>query len=1069
MSTYDPRTPLENGTVLRTMDGKTFHILRFTAASGNALLYAARLDGSALDVTLKEIFPAGCTRVDGLAADPALGAPDAPEAMRKSFYDRLARQAQKELEMSQRMRTGSLHALPHLEQLAVRALLRADGSPLCAAQDDAAPLPCSFLYLPTLNASQGFFLREMLDECAAYPHSAEHPFGAPEPEGPGVTAVPHVLTTLRLIRLTLEALQTLHKTAIHGDISLGNLFVDGDLHRTDGDPYSGVLRGVVFLDFGSARLLDVSGKKTAPILPTEDLYTTQAFCAPELQQGADSGEPFCLTPAADVYSVGVLLRFLLKKEAAAAWREWPARLAEELAPGKLYKTDVGHTAWPVLPELNALLRCAEEPDPAVRCTAQEMLEGINAILAKLNAPRFLLEENLSSPEDFVPHSRDEQLRQLEQKLQALVRPIFVSGWGGLGKTETVRAFLRQCKQKGRKVAFFSYEHSVRRTILDLQFSGYQYTPSRTSLTQEQQEEELYRQKLALLAGMGPDSVIVMDNFDSSSQTLFQMQREPAYRDLIELAGPHLIITTRFEPGGDPVKIGPLPEEMLLQLMRQYDTASPEDTLREIIRDVKGHTLTCYLIVRCVGDAWGTLTAQKVLDALRKADLHTLPQEVPSDKDRRYTEATIYGHLKVLFDLTGMIGAYRAALCHTLLLPQGGLDATLFLRGEAPAEQAALRDLAAHGWVQRDAAANLLTIHPLIRELIWNELKPTAAEYDGFLQMIRQEDYLSTQEENSRAMRKLDLAQCVLSLPILPPSAGVAQACCITGFHDFKRGRRLESIRLYDRGLSIYRLLSAENPQCLYRYAAESGTIGFLMSATNEYQPRSAELLRQAVAIWKRLEQEQPGKYRVEYATACDNLGYQLSLSHDVATHREAEAVLREALAIRQQLYQQDPGRFRRDYAWTADNLGKVLTRDSGSFAEAEELLRTALQLREEMNRESGGKNISEVAWTCHNLGQLLAKKPEYAAEAEQCYRTSIRLRQKLEQLSPGTHAADTSWVMFWLAELLSHDPARHAETGELYCAALEIQQKVEQEHPGMFVLNIDRIRERYESFRNGIQ
>lgn len=199
-----------------------------------------------------------------------------------------------------------------------------------------------------------------------------------------------------------------------------------------------------------------------------------------------------------------------------------------------------------------------------------------------------------------------------------MRPIFVSGWGGLGKTETVRAFLRQCKQKGRKVAFFSYEHSVRRTILDLQFSGYQYTPSRTSLTQEQQEEELYRQKLALLAGMGPDSVIVMDNFDSSSQTLFQMQREPAYRDLIELAGPHLIITTRFEPGGDPVKIGPLPEEMLLQLMRQYDTASPEDTLREIIRDVKGHTLTCYLIARCVGDAWGTLTAQKVLDALRQS-------------------------------------------------------------------------------------------------------------------------------------------------------------------------------------------------------------------------------------------------------------------------------------------------------------------------------------------------------------------------------------------------------------------------------------------------------------------
>ena len=729
------RIPLKDGTVLRTVDGKSFHILHSTSIGGSALLYSAHLDDSALDVTLKEFCPVGCTRVNGVALDSRLATPDASPELQQKFYERLREQAHYELTQSQLAYNGSFHALPHLEQLEVCSICQ-PGEPVCESPDGTV-LPCVFLYLPTLNPAKGFFLSELVDECT-YPQSEEHPFGALDPNKPAVVAAPHVLTTLRLIRLILEALETLHKTAIHGDISFGNLFIDGDLS-------TGALRGIVFLDFGSARLLDAPGGKTAPIFPSEKVYTTPLFCAPEIFTGVNSGAPFCLTPAADVYSVGVLLRFLLRKEALAAYRTFPEDLAEELKPTQIYPSDTVPSARPVLPQLNRILSAAAETDPEKRITTAKMLEAVNGLIEQLSAPRFPLKESLSSPDVFLPKSRDEELKVIQTQMEAGVRPIFLYGLGGLGKTETARAFLRKCKQNGRRVAFFNYEQSVRNTILSLEFTGYQYTPSRPNLTSQQQEEEQYHEKLKLLAAMGPDSVVVMDNFDSSTQTLDQLRSEPAYHDLIDLGGPHLIITTRFTPDNDALEIHPLEDKMLLELMlkelelKKNEDPSLEAVLCDIINAVQGHTLTCHLIAKSIRHSWGRLTAQDVLDALNQYNLHSLKQQpVTSDKDRKYTKDTIYGHLKVLFDLSKMTGAYRTALCHTVLLPQKGLDSKLFLDGESLEEQDALMELSERGWVQRvrvNKDIYLLTIHPLIRDLILNELRPTESECKAFFEQL----------------------------------------------------------------------------------------------------------------------------------------------------------------------------------------------------------------------------------------------------------------------------------------------------------------------------------------------
>ena len=741
----DTCTPLAPGTILRTMSGTEFRLLAEHAVGGNAILYRAKQIDSQLDVTLKELCPPGSHRAGGILVSRSAG-----DVLLQRKADKLLKErAAEEFGSGQSINNETLHALLTLGLLDIRSIREPDGTVYQNA--DGTSLPCVFLYMPTLNKAKGFFLRELLEECAAFPHSETHPLGNRQDIVEPEITTPDVLTCLRIVGLLLEALQSIHKTWIHGDISLDNLFVDGDLHLARP-------RGVFLLDFGSARPLDASGK-TALIHTGDALYTTNVFSAPEINDFRQNGTPLQLTAAADVYSVGRLLRLLLNSEALCAIREGNAiSLTLQMTDTNLYELDVDRSARPFLNELNGILRAAAEKDPAQRISVSDMLTKINALISRLTAVRSPLMENLSSPEVFIPHSRDTELKELDEKIHSPERPIFLWGQGGLGKTETARAFLLQCKQKGLRVSFFSYEHSVRDTILNLKFTNFQM-PSFFGMTPEQQEETLYQTKLGLLAEMGENSVVVMDNFDSDLKTFDELRQESAYQDLISICGPHLVITTRFEPDSNAVEIRPLADEILLKLMlKEMDVKEIHDsgltsTLHDIIDAIQGHTLTCYLIAKSIKHSLGRLSAQDVLNALNQYNLHSLPQLVSSDKDRKYTKTTIYGHLKVLFDLSKMTGVYRTVLCHTVLLPQKGLDSTMFFDGETQEEQFALMELVERGWVQHihlNSNTHLLSIHPLIRELIINELNPTEDECRSFFEQLDQtfENYYNLLEESS---------------------------------------------------------------------------------------------------------------------------------------------------------------------------------------------------------------------------------------------------------------------------------------------------------------------------------
>lgn len=143
---------------------------------------------------------------------------------------------------------------------------------------------------------------------------------------------------LELFAQLCEVVAAAHRQLIvHRDIKPSNVMVDGN-------------GNVKVLDFGIARLIDEDAANR-----TDALMLTPGYGAPE-QRSGDS-----LTPASDVFALGVLLRELIAGQSppckpGEAWPEWPVDVPDELR-------------W-------VFDRCCEE-EPAQRYRdAAELLEDI---------------------------------------------------------------------------------------------------------------------------------------------------------------------------------------------------------------------------------------------------------------------------------------------------------------------------------------------------------------------------------------------------------------------------------------------------------------------------------------------------------------------------------------------------------------------------------------------------------------------------------------------------------------------------------------------------------------------
>lgn len=377
---------------------------------------------------------------------------------------------------------------------------------------------------------------------------------------------------------------------------------------------------------------------------------------------------------------------------------------------------------------------------------------------KIREPRNELFPNLSTCEYFVEGSRKQEISWLTEELEKN-HVVFVWGYGGIGKTEFVQEFAR-CRSQICNISFVSFKNSMRDTIIWMKFTEYEMPDLGRMLAEERNavEEKIYQEKCSLLNTYGRNDILVVDNFEKKGKTLNELKRENAYQDIIGLRM-HIIFITRNRPDTTTPEIKPLKREELLRLMKRYlgEMEISEEVLLKLIEVVDCHTMTVELIAKLLADEFSTITPQQILNAFSVKKLKKLENvEIESSKDRKYKEATIYEHIRILFDIAALSDKEKEVLKHAFFISEYGMKTELFIdigdrywnsyfvlskEDGANKEKYSdiLRILEKKGWIR--VKEKTLFLHALVKEVIWEEENVVLDEDFGrYLQQFWEYDY-----------------------------------------------------------------------------------------------------------------------------------------------------------------------------------------------------------------------------------------------------------------------------------------------------------------------------------------
>jgi len=589
----------------------------------------------------------------------------------------------------------------------------------------------------------------------------------------------------------------------------------------------------------------------------------------------------------------------------------------------------------------------------VNANTKKILEaGVSAYPAPQPAtpayqpPQYRLSSNnLTARDYFLEGSRERELSALSKALET-EQEVFIWGLGGMGKSMLA---LKLVERLGREAYRLQYQDSMENTLLKLTFADgtneYRYQP-RSGLTPEEQKRAELQERLTMLKESHGDALFIVDNFDAEDRNVNALLAEEACQNLRDL-GVKLIYTTRCPCGEKWEKLRPLSGDDLLKVMGNItQDAFPPERLRPLIEVVHGHTLMVVLMARTLREGYGGVTPETILAALNKHDLSEADfPKVHSHKDRNFLEAQLYEHMKALFDLTNVTEPARNVLRCAALLPDGGMDGDLFQncvvpprkpllkrlldrlswrkKPDLPEERDWVNKLVKTGWLAR--SGDLLTIHPVIREVCLKELKPDMATCGPFLGKL----WAQYDKTNYNAVRYRQMADCFACAARILTEDKTGEWALSAGVLYYQLGDYRAALK---QNLAVVALredaLPSNRPDLTTAYNNVGGTYGALGNHNKalEYQKRALDI-RERV-----LPPNHPA-----LATSYNNVGVTYG---DLGDHNKALEYKKKALEIQKRIAPDHP-----NLAASYNNVG--LTYGAlGDYGKALEYQKKALKIRE---------------------------------------------------------------------------------------------------------------------------
>ena len=499
----------------------------------------------------------------------------------------------------------------------------------------------------------------------------------------------------------LHELKTLHgHDLLHGDIKPENIYI-----------FRKTRQHVGLLDFESLQALEDGALTGKEVLSYSDGYA-----APEildaLQCDVLDQEDYysCITTKADLYSLAaVLYTRLTGCRVPTDARSTQCKRLRVEAIERLWQrerqTQFRNVSDHVRVELIHFFDVMLARNFNDRYSLSEMEQRLQLLMIHVAPHRYVVSpcHRPSHPTEFYV-GRRKDCDAVKQLLEKDGQMMLVWGEGGIGKSELMR---KVAWDLGDTYDFFwlTFDGSLKRTVANMLIS-----PEDTSEhSRETDINALYERNLSCLAGYRNTAVLVIDNCDPSLEDEASPFLGTVYADLSRLEL-RVIFTSRTNMSWTDaeLRLNPLSEDELLTLtLEYYNHPEAEASLRSMIRAAHCNTLLVQQMARMLGQSWGSLTPERLSEALSLS--YTDQDDTPT------AETLTRRHLLSLFELTAFSERSKKILACATLYPASGIEAGMLLRCYDEAEQDRMQLMVLNGWLNR-SSDNLISIHPLIREV-----------------------------------------------------------------------------------------------------------------------------------------------------------------------------------------------------------------------------------------------------------------------------------------------------------------------------------------------------------------
>ena len=440
---------------------------------------------------------------------------------------------------------------------------------------------------------------------------------------------------------------------------------------------------------------------------------SDGYAAPELAQG--NRKKIC--EATDIYSIGAIVferifkRTPTAMDGAVGCRYDFSALAEK---DERYQ-----------PEFFSRLRVFFHKTiaSAVRCRYQNinlLIEALEGLIEASDVERTFLFHNFSYHfSEFV--ARREELLQIENSFEEGNHVLFLSGIGGIGKTELAKRYAYEYSGQYDRIVFLPFEQDIIDTVC-----GEELSINQISQAAGESQEKYFLRKIKVLKTITTHrDLIILDNFDVEEDENLELLLECPCR---------FLITTREDfrdYGYEQLTIEKFRnDEELFSLFRCYNSceysAEEIERLKDIFELVDGHTMTIGLIAKYLRMTEGS--PGELLEHLMEKEGITNTGEihVRHRKDRGLNARSIHSHLLALFDIFGFSVKERELMGSLSLLGRIRIKKEKLLE-YCPIENASeiLCGLIARGWIECEETTGKVSLHQMILDLVYNDLSPNS--------------------------------------------------------------------------------------------------------------------------------------------------------------------------------------------------------------------------------------------------------------------------------------------------------------------------------------------------------